>query len=75
MHAAHSERFPRQIEREMPITECLRGNAPFIPVDSESCHLAFMFPSHKEPTITGGGHDDRWDRQLLTLWNDVHRMQ
>src|SRR5262249_383977 len=34
-----------------------------------------MFPRQKEHKITGGGHDDRGDRLVLALWNDVHRMQ
>src|SRR5262249_46341382 len=39
------------------------------------CHNAFISPRHKKPKNKGGGHGDRGDRRLLTLWNGVHRMQ
>jgi hypothetical protein len=41
-------------------------------VDSEGCHQAFIFARNKSLIRTGDGHGDRWDRQLLALWNSVH---
>jgi hypothetical protein len=75
LHASQNRAVWGQSKEKTQITQSLRGNAPFISVDSGSCHLAFMLPRHKSSRLTGGGHGDRWDRQLLALWNGMYRMQ
>src|SRR5215831_10385907 len=48
---AKTERFGAKSKEKTQVTQSLRGNAPFISVDTGSCHLAFVFPRHKELTL------------------------